>query len=191
MSDAVAGVAAASRESNPERILLERGPESARTISALRYALDAMRTQRSPAAREAATPAFRAEMQRQAASEPQAAARAEPSPPIAPPSPPPAALSVAVEPASARSTPPVPTPPVPTMPVPTMPAASISPELEQWTRGINDGSPVYFDEAAPSAIVAPDISALAGAEENLLPRDVLEIMRARHLGPQAGGGNGR
>ncbi|MFU8804732.1 MAG: hypothetical protein ACNA8W_13035, partial [Bradymonadaceae bacterium] len=82
----------------------------------------------------------------------------------------------------------------------TTPAASPNPpapessdniplDIMQWVRGVGsderDAPPVSFDEPAPERMIAPDITRLAEAEQNQIPRDVLEIMRERHLGPTA------
>lgn len=185
MSEALAGVAAA----DAPRVLLESGPQSARRIEALRYALDAMRAERAPSAPAAHKPRFEAEMERQASVAP--AGEVEPAstrtPLILPPAPPLPAL------AATPSTPaPATTPPSAAPTSASAPSGPAALDLAGWARGFDEGAPVTFEEEAPAAILAPDISALARSEQNLVPPDVLEIMRARHLGPQAGGGgNGR
>lgn len=180
MSDAVASVATAASA----QVLLERSPQASRTIAALRYTLDAMRSERSDAARpspEAAT--FAEEIRRQAARAeapvPAVPATVEASPrrdaTITPPAAPVAALTV-----------PDWQPPVVTAPA-APPAGDAPLDLTQWTRGAGSDEmpPVTFDEPAPADVIAPDIARLAEATQNRIPRDVLEIMRERHLGPAA------
>jgi hypothetical protein len=188
MSDAIAGVTTAASA----QVLLERSPQASRTIAALRYSLDTMRAERSDSAESAKLSpgalTFAEEIRRQnVRPEPQPstgpAIGAAPSPretPIAPPAAPIAALTVpdwqppeaafAVAPSSAAP-----------------PAEDAPLDLMQWTRGggSDEMPPVAFDEPAPAGVIAPDIARLAEAEQNQIPREVLEIMRERHLGPTA------
>jgi hypothetical protein len=196
MTDAVASVTAAV----PQRVLLERSPQASRTIDALRYTLDAMRSERASGETPAAPPTstgrtFADEIRRQAA--------------IAEPRDPPA-----VERASAPTLPQQPEPPASAAPLPPLPplpewrqpeaaarppAAAASEDIPldvmQWARGVGSeerGAPrVSFDEPAPAAVIAPDIARLSQSEQNHIPQDVLEIMRSRHLGAELGPTNGR
>jgi hypothetical protein len=187
MSDAIGGVTTAASA----QVLLERSPQASRTIAALRYSLDTMRSERSDSAESAKlsseAPTFAEEIRRQnARSELQPstgpAIGAAPSPretPIAPPAAPIAALAVPdwQPPEAALSV----------APSAVTPEVNAPLDLMQWTRGAGSDEmpPVAFDEPAPAGVIAPDIARLAEAEQNQIPREVLEVMRERHLGPAA------
>jgi len=183
MSDAVATVATAGTA----QILLERSPQASRTIAALRYTLEAMHSERSAGADSARlspdAPTFAEEIRRQAArSEPPPVARTstvaaplQRATPIAPPA----------TPVATRTSPEWQAPEAPASVAP--PAEDLPLDLMQWTRsaGNDELPPVTFEEPAPAGVIAPDLARLAEAEQNRIPRDVLEIMRERHLGPTA------
>ena len=180
MTEPVASVATAAGG----RVLLERSPQASRSIDALRYILDAMRSERAGPAVQAALPAgeavtFSEEMRRQAdRAGPGAGAAGESF----------GAAPTIVPPAPAGSAIPAWDPPATTV------SADIPLDIMQWARGVGsderDAPPVTFEEPAPERVTAPDIARLAEAEENVIPRDVLEIMRARHLGAGAGQSDG-
>jgi len=186
MTDAVASITTAATQP----VLLERSAQASRTIDALRYSLDAMRSERTSGAIQAAVPAqegatFADEIRRQAAiaGPRQVPVEAEQAPPAS------AALAIpAWEPPAA-------TPEVAPNPVVPEASDSIPLDIMQWARGAGgderDAPPVSFDEPSPERMIAPDITRLAESEENQIPRDVLDIMRARHLGAAIGNTDGR
>jgi hypothetical protein len=189
MTDAVASVATAATQ----RVLLERSPQASRTIDALRYTLDAMRSERTSGAMQAALPpqegaTFADEIRRQAsiAGPRQVPVEAEPQAEQVPP----ASDALAIP----AWDPPATTPASPNPPAPES-SENIPLDIMQWARGVGsderDAPPVSFDEPAPERMIAPDITRLAEAEQNQIPRDVLEIMRAMHLGAETGNTDGR
>jgi len=186
MTDAVASVTTAATQ----RVLLERSPQASRTIDALRYTLDVMRSERTSGTMQAALPAhegatFAEEIRRQAAiaGPRQVPVETQPQAEQAPP-------------ASAALATPTWEPPA-VAPNPPAPDSSENMPLDimQWARDVGsderDAPPVSFDEPAPERMIAPDITRLAEAEQNQIPRDVLEIMRAMHLGAETGNTDGR
>jgi len=195
MSDAVASVTTAASQ----RVLLERSPEASRTLDALRYTLDAMRSERTSGEMQAPPPTsggrtFADEIRRQAAN---AEPRKSPATERAAPAAPPPIVQQAEPPAVA------PLPPIPEWRPPENAARAAPPavpeniplDVLQWARGVGsderDAPPVSFDEPATAAVIAPDIARLSQSEQNHIPQDVLEIMRSRHLGAELGPTNGR
>lgn len=181
MTEAVAGLSGVAATS--ERAVLHRSERGARLVGALDFALKAMRE-------EAAAPDFAAQIE--------AAARAErPAPepvvapePVAAPAPAPASppLSVPTPPVVIRAEPPVARPPLD--PEARRPDGPL--DIMRWSRGVAPPDEMAelaarLDADSPRPL-APDVAALAGAEGNHMPRDVLEALRQRHLGMIGGGG---
>lgn len=184
MTEAVAGPSGVAATS--ERAVLHRSERGARLVGALDFALKAMRE-------EAAAPGFAAQIEAAARVErPEPAPASEPAPA---PAPAPAAPVVAAPILS------VPAPPVvirAERPFATPAPAVVEERREdgpldimRWSRGVAPP-----DEMAELAArldadrlkpLAPDVAALARAEGNHMPRDVLEALRQRHLGMIGGG----
>ncbi|MCG6122093.1 MAG: hypothetical protein MEP57_05225 [Microvirga sp.] len=168
MTDAVAGPAGVAATS--ASAVLHRSERAARLVGALDFALKAMR--------EDATPDFAAQIE---------TGRAAPSPTPAEPAPAPVAQP--------------PAPSIPMRPVviraqtPRVePAALTVPDgpldLMRWSRGVAPPDELAqlaasLDAQQPRPL-APDVAALARADENRMPRDVLEVLRERHLGIMSG-----
>jgi|GEM_PF-5709593 hypothetical protein len=194
MSDAVASVTTAASQ----RVLLERSPEASRTLDALRYTLDAMRSERASGEMQAAPPSggrtFADEIRRQAAiAEPRTPPATERAAPAAT-----APIAQQAEPPAAAALPPIPEWRPPATDARASPPAApenIPLDVLQWARGVGsderDAPPVSFDEPAPAAVIAPDIARLSQSQQNHIPQDVLEIMRSRHLGAELGPTHGR
>ena len=192
MTDAVASVTTAASQ----RVLLERSPQASRAIDALRYTLDAKRSERAGGEPQVARTTeegrtFADEIRRQAAiAEPRQTPAAEraATPPI----------PEQAEPPTAAAMPPIPEwrPPEAAARSPTAEASENIPlDVLQWARGVGSeergAPPVSFEEPAPVAVIAPDIARLSQSGQNHIPQDVLEIMRSRHLGAELGPTNGR
>ncbi|TVR08970.1 MAG: hypothetical protein EA385_08520 [Salinarimonadaceae bacterium] len=166
MTEAVAGPANIAATSGSA--VLHRSERGARLVGALDFALKAMR--------EEARPDFAAQIE--------AAARA------------PASAPAAAPPAVAA-----PTAPTPSVVISAQASLAEAPALAlpddgpldimRWSKGVAPPDEMAelaatLDEDRPKP-VAPDIAALSRAEENHMPRDVLEVLRERHLGMTRGG----